>query len=142
MKTRIKLEVVSIEDDGLHLFLPARINGRQARFLVDTGASRTVVDQARIVEKFKVDGTAFQKLDTLSAGLGTNTMESHLIVLNTLSFGRMILKDYKAAALDLKHVNQSFGQLKFRKIDGVIGGDLLHRLKAVIDYKRKEIRLG
>lgn len=135
----LNIELVPIEQEGFHIFIKARINGKKARFLVDTGASRTVVDQNRILRYFKADEANFEKLEALSAGLGTNTMESHTIILRSLSFGRLVLKNYKTAVLDLSHVNDSYRIMKLKKIDGVIGGDLLHRMRAVIDYGKGEI---
>jgi predicted aspartyl protease len=140
MSHELIIELVPIEQDGFHIFIKARINGKLARFLVDTGASRTVVDKARIMRFIPHEEAEFEKLESFSAGLGTNTMESHTIVLKSLSFGRLVIKDYQTAALDLSHVNQSYGMIRMKKIDGVIGGDLLHRLRAVIDYKMEEVR--
>lgn len=136
MYYKIEIELVPIEEDGYHIFIGGRINGKPARFLVDTGASRTVVDQKRVVRFIKGEEAGFEKLDSFSAGLGTNTMESHTIILGTLSFGRLLLRNYKAAALTLDHVNQSYRMLKMKQLDGVVGGDLLHELKAVIDYRK------
>lgn len=135
-----KLELVPIEQDGFHIFIQGRINGKHARFLVDTGASRTVVDQKRILRFLQPGEASFEKLEALSAGLGTNSMESHTIVLKSISFGRLVLKNYKTASLDLDHVNQSYGLMKMKQLDGVLGGDLLHRMKAVIDYRKGEVR--
>jgi hypothetical protein len=140
MQQDIKLELVSIEADGYHIFMRGRVNGKPARFLVDTGASRTVVDMARITRFFPGNEAGFEKLESLSAGLGTNSMESHTVMLPSLSFGRLVLRNYTAAALNLKHVNDSYKLLKLRQIDGVIGGDLLHRLRGVIDYGSGGIR--
>jgi predicted aspartyl protease len=141
MHQKLKLELVPIEEEGCHIFIRGRINGKPARFLVDTGASRTVLDIARIARFFPENEADLEKMDSFSAGLGTNTMESHTVVLHTLSFGRIILRDYKAAALNLQHVNESYGMMKLSKIDGVIGGDLLQRLNAVIDYRHHHIIL-
>jgi predicted aspartyl protease len=141
MKHLIKLEIYPLESDGIHLFIRARINGKAARFLVDTGASRTVVDQTRILGFFDEGKAEFEHLDSKSTGLGTNSMESKTILLRTLSFGRLKLNDYQTAALDLTHVNQSYSLLRMKEIDGVIGGDLLYRLQAVIDYGDQVLRL-
>ena len=116
----LKIELVPIEQDGVHIFIRARINGKPARFLVDTGASRTVLDQKRVLRFLKAEEAKFEKLEAASAGLGTSTMESHTIVLRSLSFSRLVLKDYKTAVLALNHVNQSYSVLKMKKIDGVI----------------------
>jgi hypothetical protein len=141
MKVTLPLELVPIEQDGYHLFVSGRINGRKARFLVDTGASRSVADQDRIPSFFRPGEAELEKIEIPSVGLGTNSMQSNLIHLKTISFKGLILRNYKMVALDLSHVNQSFGVLKMKKIDGVIGGDLLHRLNAVIDYRKLVLKL-
>jgi predicted aspartyl protease len=136
----IKLDIVPIEDDGYHLFINCLINGKTARLLVDTGASRTVFDANRIKTFLKEEEHNFEKVDKLSTGLGTNTMESHTVILSEFSIGETIFKDYIAVVLNIEHVNQSYKMLGFPEIDGVLGGDLLYELKAVIDYRKKEIR--
>jgi hypothetical protein len=141
MKVVLSLELLQIEEDGCHLFISGRINGKKARFLVDTGASRSVVDQDRIPSFFKPGEMVSEKIDMPSVGLGTNSMPGTIIQLNSLSFRRLIVKNYKIVALDLSHVNQSFRLLKMKKIDGVLGGDLLHRLNAVINYRKLALTL-
>jgi predicted aspartyl protease len=136
----IKLDIVPIEDDGYHLFISCLINGKTARLLVDTGASRTVFDSERIKAFLPEEEHNFEKVDKLSTGLGTNTMESHTVILSEFSIGETIFKDYIAVVLNIEHVNQSYKMLGFPEIDGVLGGDLLHELKAVIDYRKKQIR--
>jgi len=136
----IKLDIISIEDDGFHIFIVAAINGIPCHLLVDTGASRTVFDAERIKAFLQEEKQNFEKIDKLSTGLGTNTMESHTAVLETFSMGNMTFVEYQAVVLNMEHVNQSYRKLGIPEIDGVIGGDILHELKAVIDYRKKEIR--
>jgi len=136
----IKLELLAIEDDGYHIFTDAVINGKMARLLIDTGASRTVFDAERIKAFLSEENQSFEKIDKLSTGLGTNTMESHTVILEEFRLGETVFSDYLAVALNMEHVNQSYRMLGFPQIDGVVGGDLLQRLKAVIDYRRKQMR--
>jgi predicted aspartyl protease len=136
----IKLDIIPIEDDGYHIFLMALINGKSARLLIDTGASRTVFDAERIKAFIDKEDHDFEKMDKLSTGLGTNTMESHSVVLKEFKLGETVFNDYCTVVLNIVHVNQSYRMLGYPEIDGVLGGDLLHELKAVIDYRKKEIR--
>lgn len=134
---QLPLEIVPIEEDGFHIFIQARINGRKARFLLDTGASRSVVDKDRIRSFFRNTEPQLEKIEKFSTGLGTNSMESNTLILDILSFGRKSFRKYRTVALDLSHVNESYTLLGMRKIDGVLGGDLLLRMKAAIDYHHK-----
>jgi predicted aspartyl protease len=136
----IKLEIVPIEDDGYHIIIVATINEKKARLLIDTGASRTVFDAERIKAFLPKDNHNFEKIDKLSTGLGTNTMESHSVVLDEFRLGETAFTDYLAVVLNMEHVNRSYVMLGHPPIDGVLGGDLLHQLKAVIDYRKKEVK--
>ncbi len=138
MSSTLPLEIILIEEDGCHIFTKGKINGKKVRLLIDTGASRTVFDKNRIIELFGSE-VEFIKMEKLSTGLGTNTMESETVNLKELKLGRIKLKPYTAVVLDMVHVNQSYQMLHLPKIDGVIGGDILAALQAVIDYKNKEL---
>lgn len=135
----IPLEIVNIEEDGIHLYLWATINGKLARLLVDTGASRTVFDLGRIANL--VGNIELKEVEKLSTGLGTNTMKSHTVILETIRIGQWSEKDYEAVVIDMSHVNQSYEMLSLPVIDGVLGGDLLMKLKAVIDYRKGVMKI-
>jgi hypothetical protein len=140
MMNHLKIELMPIEEDGYHIFIDAVINGGSARLLVDTGASRTVFDEERIRAFLLKKNHRFKKFSKLSTGLGTNTMKSHSIVLDEFRLGDTFFNDYQAVVLNMEHVNQSYQMLGEKQIDGVLGGDLLQKLKIVVDYKKKEIR--
>jgi predicted aspartyl protease len=136
----IHIQLLAIEEDGFHIFVEAGINGKHARLLVDTGASRTVFDMERMRDFLPGSKDNFKKTEKLSVGLGTSTMESHLVALDEFRLGDTVFKDYPAVVLNMDHVNQSYRQLGELPIDGVLGGDLLRHLKAVIDYRKNQIR--
>jgi len=139
MTQLIPLKFLTIEGDGTHLLAAVKINGKKAKLLVDTGASRTVFDINRIK---KFTGTKkFDKNKQLSTGLGTSTMQSHNTILKTLEIGKLKLKEFEAILLDLSHVNDSYERIGHSTIDGVLGGEVLVKHKAVIDYGKKQMRL-
>ena len=135
----VPINIISIEDDGFHLIAEGLINGKSARFVVDTGASRTVFDKERILGY--IDNPEFNEKEGLSAGIGGTDISSFIFKLEELSFGELSVKDYQAVAMDLSNVNNSYAMLKIPPVDGVLGGDLLYKHKAVISYKLKKMRL-
>ncbi len=135
----IKLKIVRIDSRGCHLAVAGKINGKKANLIVDTGASQTVFDKKRI-ESF-LGHQQFEKSEALSTGLGTNSMESHLVKIPGLILGDFIIKDNKMILLDLSHVNESYELMKLKPVDGVIGGDILKKYKGVIDYGKKVLVL-
>lgn len=135
----VPINIISIEGDGFHLIAEGLINGKSARFVVDTGASRTVFDKERILTY--IDNPEFNEKEGLSAGIGGTDISSFIFKLEELSFGELSVKDYQAIAMDLSNVNNSYAMLKIPPVDGVLGGDLLYKHKAVISYKLKKMRL-
>lgn len=138
-KSVLKIKLLNIDNDGYHLALKAKVNGKVAQMLIDTGASRTVFDLNRIGKFFK--SQELQENERLSTGLGTNTMKSHVAELKKMVLGEIIIEKYKAIFLDLSHVNESYVNAGLNPIDGVIGSDILHDHQAVIDYSKMELVL-
>ena len=139
MRISIPINVLKLED-GYHLLVNIRVNGKPARLLIDTGASKTVFDKTRSA-RF-ISSKSFEKHDKLSTGLGTSTMKSHLALIEKISLGKIDIKNYKTVVIDLSHVNIAYGQLKQKPIDGVLGSDILKKYRAVIDYGKRKLVLS
>ena len=132
------LKIISIKGDGYHCIINCRINKEfKSRMLLDTGASRTILD----LQFINVLGLANQLKETeeKATGLGTNSMQGHRMILPELKIGKLILKNIEVGILDLSMVNTSYNMIGLPPIHGAIGGELLKELKAVISYKDKKI---
>jgi predicted aspartyl protease len=139
LKKIIKLSLVRIDKNGCHLAVKGKIGRRNVRLILDTGASQTVFDKNRIGQY--IGHEDFEKIHSLSSGLGTSTMQSHMVKIPGFKIGDLEIKNDKVILLDLSHVNQSYEMMKMKPIDGVIGGDILKHYKAVIDYGKKTLTL-
>lgn len=135
----IPINIINIEGDGFHLIAEGMINNKPARFVVDTGASRTVFDKDRILNY--IDNPEFNEKEGISAGIGGTDISSFIFNIEELSFGNLEINDYQAVAMDLSNVNNSYAMLKLPPVDGVLGGDLMKKYQAVINYKLKKMRL-
>ena len=135
----IPINIINIEGDGFHIVTEGLINGKSARFVVDTGASRTVFDKDRILNY--INNPEFSEKEGLSAGIGGTDISSFIFDIDELCFGDLMIKNYQAVAMDLSNINTSYEMIKLPPIDGVFGGDLLKRHNAVINYRLKKIRL-
>lgn len=135
----IPIDIISIEGDGYHLIAEGRVNDKDARFVIDTGASRTVFDKGRILGY--IDNPEFSEKEGISAGIGGTDISSFIFNIEELSFGELKINDYQAVAMDLSNVNNSYAMLDIPPVEGVLGGDLLRKFNAVISYRLKKIRL-
>lgn len=136
----LPIKFVNIEDEGFHIITEGLINGKEARFVIDTGASRTVFDKKKILNY--IDSPEFSKKEGLSAGIGGVDIYSFVFIIDKLSFGGLIIRDYQCVAMDLSNINDSYEKINLTGIDGVIGGDILKKYKAIINYKAKKIRFS
>ena len=135
----VPLQLLDIEGEGFHIMVQGKIHGKGARFLIDTGASRSVFDPNTITDF--IDNVAFEKKEGMTAGVGSSDLESATFMIEVFSIGELEIHDYEAVALDLENIHEMYGKLGLPRIDGIIGGDLLKRYKAVINYKGKKLRL-
>lgn len=139
MITKIPLNKIDLQGDGFHLSLQVIVNSKPLLMILDTGASRTVFDMNRI-NQF-VDNPGLEPNEQLSTGLGTNSMESNILQIDSLVLGELQLTNYSTVAIDMTHINQTYEMLEMPPIDGVLGGDILMDFHARIDYRSLTLSL-
>jgi predicted aspartyl protease len=139
MITTIPFKILSLDEEGFHLMVKMNINRKSANLIIDTGASKTVLDKTK-AEKYVLNKN-FALHNKLSSGLGTNTMESQTTILKKIKIGDIEIENYTTVLLDLSHVNNSYEQLGLSAVDGVLGSDILLKYNAIIDYEKKVLRL-
>ena len=135
----VPLQLLDIEGEGFHIMIKGLIHGKEANFLIDTGASRSVFDPSTI-SNF-IDDLEFEKKEGITAGVGSSDLESSTFIIDLLAFGDLEIHDYEAVALDLSNIHEMYDKLGLPRIDGILGGDLLKKHKAVINYRSKKLRL-
>lgn len=136
---QIPLRLLDIEGEGFHVMVQGKINDMEANFLIDTGASRSVFDPI-VISKF-IDNPTFEKKEGITAGVGGDDLECSTFIIQSLTLGDIVINDYEAVALDLENIHENYQKLRLPTIHGIIGGDLLYRLKATINYRLRKIRL-
>ncbi len=135
----VPLQLLDIEGEGFHIMVKGMIHGKEANFLIDTGASRSVFDPTTIATF--IDDLVFEKKEGMTAGVGSSDLESSTFIIDRWSIGELEISDYEAVALDLENIHEMYGKLGLPHIDGILGGDVLKRHKAVINYRNKKLRL-
>ena len=136
---KIKIELQSLGDDGYHIFCKVKVNGKKCRALIDTGASKTVIGNMLInklnILDFKYNG------DNQMTGIHPGEVDVAFAKIDTISFGSLIFKNIITGKIDLEHVNMQYKTLNIEPFELIIGGDILFKGKAVIDYKNKFLKL-
>ena len=135
----VPIQLLDIEGDGFHIMVQGKIHGKEAHFLIDTGASRSVFDPNTITDF--INDIQFEKKEGMTAGVGSSDLESSTFIMDNFSIGNLEINNYEAVALDLENIHEMYAKLALPHIDGILGGDLLKKYKAVINYSSKKLKL-
>jgi hypothetical protein len=138
-KSVIPLKIIDLQGDGFHPLLEITVFGQPFFLVLDTGASKTAFDE-RVLLQVYADAILTVN-EGLSTGLGTNSMASSKVTVSGLYIGDFLLEEFEVAVLDLSTINIAYRQLGHPEVLGVLGGDVLMKYKAVIDYKKKVLKL-
>ncbi len=114
-----------------HIYAAGSVNGKRARFLVDTGGVNIV--SPRAAKRFGV--TAVGKLAT--HGVGDEAPDLGLANADEIRLGGAILAKpvlYVTDALD-------FGSLEGTEADGVVGYEIFRRFRVTVDYAKHMLTL-
>lgn len=139
MTTTIPLQIIDLHDDGFHPLLEITLFGKAFIVVLDTGASKTAFDRSMLFEANET--TDILASDRLSTGLGTNSMESFTAIISGMFIGDLPITDFEVAVLDLSTINVAYSQMGHPQVLGVLGGDILMRYKAIIDYDKQVLKL-
>jgi|TARA_B110000967_G_scaffold121647_1_gene124230 hypothetical protein len=120
-----------------HLEVKAEINGIKGRFILDTGASNSCVG-LDLIDYFKLDA---KESDTKAAGAGATDMETQQSENNSLKVANWETNKCHLVLFDLSHVNTALMQHNTKKVQGIIGADILQKGKAFIDYNKSLLYL-
>jgi len=136
----IPLEPLALEGHGYHILVDVIILGKPFKMVVDTGASKTVLDKQTLLSS-GIPEDSFVNTNILSTGLGTNSMESFMFELINFQIHSWSSKKLSVAVLDLSSINYAYQQMDLEPVVGVLGGDILMQYAALIDYRKQQMKL-
>jgi len=137
---KIKIQIEALGDDGYHIFCKLKVNGIKCRALIDTGASKTVIGKP-LHEKLNL--TEFiADIDNSMTGIQPGGMSVVFASIEVISFGKMKFKNIITGLIDMEHVNKQYELLNIKPFDLILGGDILQRGNAVVDYGNKTLKLS
>jgi hypothetical protein len=113
-----------------HLHMEASLNGVEGRFILDTGAGATVLDEKKKARFSLVT----QKSKKVATGTGGGAIGMQVSAGNSLQIGPLEINNFSIYLMSLEHMNKAFETMKLEEIDGIIGSDILTSKRGVIDY--------
>ena len=137
MEIKSPIEIVELEDNSFHIIVSLQIGSIEGDFIIDTGASVTVID--------KLTPFSYEPLDDVSeinsGGVCGEINEVQLVNITALQIDNHTIENIHAAVIDLQYVNSLYDKHLQRRVAGLLGSDFLVRHEAVIDYGNKELTL-
>ena len=121
-----------------HIIIKCKLNNVKSRFIVDTGASNSCVNYLS-AEKFKI---SLKKSDEKASSATANINEIFYSINNTLQISHLKITNFDIILFDMNHINNSLKEKKIKKVDGIIGGDILTEYNAFINYEKKILTLN
>ena len=121
-----------------HLETEVTIDGIKTNFLIDTGASNTVID----IDFATNNLLEFAPIKMQGGGVGTSELNLFHKQVDVFKINNFEIPSFDLYATDFKHVRESLAKKGISEPStGVIGADILIKYKAKINYKKKKLYL-
>lgn len=118
------------------ILVKAKVNGvKDLLFLLDTGATQTILDSQRAKELSLVNPNASKNI---SITTGSGFIKMHTVKLDSLQLGEIKLEQVAIATAKL----QSLSTISEMEPAGLLGANILKRFFVTIDYERQVVRFS
>lgn len=135
----LKIALWELDPEGFHIVTNARLKGKPIRLLIDTGANHSCFDRT-LIESLQISADEVEK-DDVNVGIGGNDFQTGIIKIQGLKIGRISVPEMPFRLLDLQPICAAYKDAGFSPIHGIIGGDLLYRFQATVDYGHQTLTL-
>lgn len=132
----IKFRVIDFANDGYHWLVKCKVNNAEYWLVVDTGATRTIIDQS-VLGEIEVK----RHPRGLVIGFGSQTNSIDTATLNSIWIDGIEFTKLEVAVADLSNLIELYSQMANVKLAGILGCDFLMRNATSINIHRKRIYL-
>lgn len=135
----IPLNLVELEESNYHILVNSTIfAGEVCRWVVDTGASKSVFDASlsSFYKELEMDVPEIQ-----SAGIGEGLVKTGIGIIPDIDFEAFQLSDFPVALIDFSQINKLYKRYAHVQIQGLLGSDFLLEHKAIINYRTMKMSL-
>ncbi|MFO7868934.1 MAG: aspartyl protease family protein [Bacteroidales bacterium] len=136
-KQTLAIEKIDLDSNGTHLLVETELTNEKTFFILDTGASKSVIDNALLthIEHTKIE------TDDLQSSHISGMIAGEIIEIPHLHFNTFSCPDFQALAMSLEHINTLYKEFTNKPISGLLGGDFFNTYNAEINYKTNTITL-
>lgn len=120
-----------------HHLVEATINGQSGRFVLDTGANATVVDESYL-RRFGISGGAVGLGGAIGLGGGRRARQ---VGIDSFEIGPADIRQNRIVAADLGQLLTMLSRISGGTVYGIVGQDVLKEHRAIIDVARPMLYL-
>ena len=120
-----------------HLLVKAEINDVEGLFILDNGASNSCVD----LKKSNIFKLKYTESDEKASSATEQISATMVSKKNKILIGKWLNKNVSIVLFDMTFINKTLSEQGDHEVCGIIGGDLLKKGKAIIDYSSNKLFL-
>ncbi|NVO09198.1 MAG: aspartyl protease family protein [Bacteroidales bacterium] len=138
MIVKIPFQIIELESQSYHIVVDGKIASLELTFIIDTGASRTIIDKCYAD---KLEKIPFGAESPMATGLSAEQIPVELYNISLLMLNDVSFKDAQALTADLNPINEVYSDIAGKRIGGLIGCDFLLKNIKTIDFKGKCLKV-
>lgn len=131
MKKKVPFRAIQIENDGYHPILKAKVNGKSIMLVIDTGASRTVIDNMCLEGLTPIIN---EHQEPFAAGVNATQFAVQPFIIPLLKIGEVKLKNVTIFGTDLSQLSNLYEKMTGIRIGGLLGCDLLKKYSVKLNF--------
>lgn len=136
---KIKTSFISLDEDSYHILVEGKIKRKKLNLLLDTGASRTVIDADVAAAIWGEENIEWQNQGAI--GLGTADHPTGVVMAKKIVFGEIKFGPLALGVMNLSHLRTVYSNMGKPIPDGVLGNDLLLLSKAEIGFNPIQLKM-
>lgn len=134
MPRSIPFELFELEPESYHILVDATINGEPVKLIVDSGASRSVLDKIYDSGQ-RIEGVS----DTVAVGFMSDNVNIEIASIPNLLVAGVKFNDFPIALADLSSLRELYKSITGLNVAGLLGCDFLVRNVSSINFRAKKI---
>ncbi|HRX31094.1 MAG TPA: retropepsin-like aspartic protease [Tenuifilaceae bacterium] len=130
----IPLQVINIEPGGIHLVVDVYLDKKKLKFVLDTGASQSLIDKGLGYESMAIDNEK-----TEAIGFNSEKTEITFAAFKQVKIGKITFPSFKAAVADMTNLKDVYKEYAGFEINGLLGCDFIVEYFNSINIRQRKI---
>lgn len=139
MPKSIPFRVVELEPNSYHILVKGTIGRRAINLIVDSGASRTVIDK-QLAGTLRTQPLKIE--NPIAAGFMADQVPVDLVRVSSIRLANHPFRNIEVIVADLSGINELYSRMAGISIHGLIGCDFLLKHISSIGFKHHKLFLA